>query len=112
MTTRITTAMDKHNVPIVKEAQWGHRHEVREGAPCAWSAEQGATHTLWLGEGPGKGTRPARLLKTVLYVGVDENADGNCVWEKWQIRDPLKFGAVTTVAASKDFHPTLREVAQ
>jgi len=111
MSNRITTAMDKHNVTIVRENSWGKRHEVREGAPCAWSAERGATHTLWLGEGPGRGTRPARLLKSRLYVGVDENEKGECVWERWEISSPLKFGEVTTVT-SKGFHPILREVAQ
>jgi hypothetical protein len=39
---------------------------------------------------PGTGTRPARLLKTVLYVGTDEENDA-IVWEKWQIQTLFTF---------------------
>jgi hypothetical protein len=52
--------------------------------PSEWAQVQGATHTLCTIDGE----RPARLLKTVAYVGVDEDEYGNCVWEKWQIRTP------------------------
>lgn len=31
-------------------------------------------------------TRAARVLKTVVYVAVDEDADGNPVLEKWRIK--------------------------
>jgi hypothetical protein len=59
-------------------------HEVWDGAPCDWSRVRGATHTLDCGIGPGRGTRPAKLLKSVIYVGIDE-ADDMIVWEKWSI---------------------------
>jgi hypothetical protein len=39
---------------------------------------------------PGTGTRPAKLLKTILYVGVDE-ADDQIVWEKWEIKTLWTF---------------------
>lgn len=83
----IETALRARKTPItgVKEKQYKKTHEVFTGPPCEWSAERGATHTLYCGEGPGRGTRPAKLAKTVLYVGTDEIND-QIVWEKWQIK--------------------------
>ena len=69
----------------VREQEFKKEHEVYDRAPCDWSEAQGATHTLYCGEGCGKGTRPAKLLKTVLYVGTDEQ-DDKIVWEKWSIK--------------------------
>lgn len=66
------------------EKELKNRHCVYDGPPCEWSKERGATHTLYCGDGIGKGTRPAKLLKTVLYVGTDE-LDDDIVWEKWDI---------------------------
>lgn len=79
------------NYTSFKEKSFGVTFEVWEGAPCAWSEALGATHTLYCGEGHGRGTRPARLLKTVCYVGLDEALaeDGEkyiIVWEKWDIK--------------------------
>ena len=80
----------------VIEREYKKEHTVFQGAPCDWAAERGATHTLYCGEteGPfgtaGRGTRPAKLLKTVLYVGVDE-ADDAIVWEKWSISTRYVF---------------------
>jgi hypothetical protein len=76
---------------VVIESSRKLHHTVFDGAPCDWSRERGATHTLWCGEGPGQGTRPARLLQTVLYVGVDEGPEETIVWEKWKIRHYLDF---------------------
>lgn len=81
----------KTKITGVRERDHGKTHEVYEGPPCEWSQERGATHTLYCGElegpfaRPQTGTRPARLLKTVLYVGIDE-ADDAIVWEKWTIK--------------------------
>lgn len=69
-----------------REKEHGLYHTILEGPPCEWSRERGATHTLDCGEGIGRGTRPARLLKTVLYVGIDEDPTDTIVWEKWQGR--------------------------
>lgn len=68
---------------IFREKEFGKDHEIYEGPPCEWSRARGATHTLWLGEGPGAGTRPAILLKTRVKVGVDEAPDGSIKWEVW-----------------------------
>jgi hypothetical protein len=81
----------------VVEQDFKKEHTVFGGAPCEWSAEQGATHTLYCGETegrfgtPGRGTRPAILKKTVLYVGVDEDENGKVVWEKWNVRTRYTF---------------------
>lgn len=86
----------KTPIVMVKEREYRKTHEVYQGAPCEWSAARGATHTLYCGEvegpfaRPGTGTRPAKLLKTVLYVGVDE-LDGDVVWERWQISRVAEF---------------------
>ncbi len=52
-----------------------------------------ATDTTWASEFPhviavsdGGMTRYARILKTVAYVVVDEDADGTPVTEKWSIK--------------------------
>ena len=67
---------------VVTEKEFGKDHAIFDGAPCEWSKARGATHTLFCGDGPGKGTRPAILKKTVMLVGTDEI--DNCIkWEKW-----------------------------
>ena len=74
------------DLTIVREKTWGKTHEIYAEAPCQWSRLQGATHTLFCGVGHGRGTRPAKLLKTRLYVGNDEDEHGAIVWEKWTIK--------------------------
>ena len=69
----------------VREETYKKTHEIYSGAPCEWSAARGATHTLYCGEGPGRGTRPVKLLKTVLYLGTTEDNE-TIVWEKWHIK--------------------------
>lgn len=84
--------MTETTTHYVKEAECKLVHRVTSGAPCEWSRERGATHTLhtdseWMHhKGAYGGTRPARLLKTRLYVGTDETPDGNIHWEKWIVR--------------------------
>lgn len=52
-----------------------------------WDFQQGATHRMFTRDG----SRPIKLLKTVCYVGVDEDQYGNCVWEKWHIKNLKLF---------------------
>ena len=72
----------------VREKQYGKDHYIEHRPPCDWSRERGATHTLHcecekrIGRA---GTRPAKLLKTILYVGLDEECD-QIIWTKWHIR--------------------------
>ena len=44
----------------------------------------GADHALFMSDGT---KRTARVLKTVVYVAIDEDEYGNAVWDKWQIKD-------------------------
>ena len=95
----LETELHNRKTPItgVVEKRHGKTHEVFQGAPCEWSALYGATHTLYCGEleglyrRPHTGTRPAKLLKTVLYVGIDEADGGGIVWEKWGIKTQYVF---------------------
>jgi hypothetical protein len=77
----------KMNMTIFKEKEYGLRHEVFNLPPDEWAAKYGATHTLFIPKEahmfPGRGTRPAILKKTVLYVGIDETEEGGIKWEKW-----------------------------
>ena len=60
----------------------GAYFEYEAGTLNDWSEKHGATHTIFLID---DNTRPAKVLKTVAYVMIDEDASGP-VWEKWQIR--------------------------
>ena len=72
-------------VTQVAEKTRGKRFTVWSAAPCNWSRDRGATHTLIVEDDyAGGGTRPAKLLKTVMYVGVDE-IDNDILWEKWSL---------------------------
>ena len=72
----------KTTLSVFREEEHKVTHHVYEGAPDQWASDRGATHTLDCGKW---GTRPARLSKTRLYVGVDEVAD-DIVWETWRGR--------------------------
>lgn len=76
---------------IVREQDHRKDHVVLDGAPCEWSRERGATHTLDCGSGPGRGTRPAILKKTRLWVGVDELEGGIIKWETWTVKHRVRW---------------------
>lgn len=68
-------------------------HQFFDAAPCVWSRDRGATHSLRITHDPHLHghTRPARLLKTCVYVGIDE-VDNDIVWERWAIHPkPYSF---------------------
>lgn len=69
---------------FIFKAKNGIYHDVYECPPDKWAEEHGATHTLYIGpkDFAGGGTRPAKLLKTVLYIGVDEDENSGIKWEK------------------------------
>ncbi len=50
-----------------------------------WAIDQGATHVVYVCD-VFCNTRAACVLKTVVYIGVDEDENGNMVWEKWPIK--------------------------
>lgn len=70
---------------IFREKEFKRDHEVFNMPPCEWSSNKGATHTLFIGprDFHGCGTRPSKLLKTVLYVMDDEDENK---WSKWEGR--------------------------
>lgn len=76
----------QYPMTLVKERSFGKYHCVFSGAPDEWARDRGATHTLAIGKKDigGGGTRPAKLLKTRLYVGVDETDSGDIEWERWE----------------------------
>lgn len=70
---------------VVREKEFKKYHTFFDGPPNDWAADRGATHTLYCGDGPGQGTRPAKLSKTVAYVANDEDDEGKLVWSKWNL---------------------------
>jgi hypothetical protein len=71
---------------IFREKEFKRDHEIYNCPPDKWAADNGATHTLFIGKRDfhGCGTRPAKLLKTVCYICNEEGDDGKPVWVKWE----------------------------
>jgi hypothetical protein len=87
MTTRERYSTDL--LTSVRDTTTHLYHDVLTGPPCEWSAAQGATHTLVVESAVPHiigDSRPAKMLKTVLYVGADEDEEGRIVWERWNIQ--------------------------
>jgi len=57
--------------------------EYAELSGKSWGSEHGAKHKIFLNDG----FRYAIVKKTVVHVIIDENADGEPVWEKWTIKN-------------------------
>lgn len=57
----------------------------------AWALENNLPHEIDVLDG----TRSARVLKTVVYVAVDEDANGKPVLEKWHIKNHVVFNKPT-----------------
>ena len=68
---------------LFRESEYKKTHEIYSIPPSQWAAERGATHSLWCGEGHGRGTRPVIVKKTRILVGVDETLDGGIEWQTW-----------------------------
>ena len=66
-----------------RETEYKKTHVIYALPPSQWAAERGATHSLWLGEGHHRGTRPVILKKTRILVGVDETIGGGIEWQTW-----------------------------
>lgn len=58
-----------------------------------WKA-WGCTHEVAVGGVIGYRYRGAKVLKTVAYIAVDEGANGEPIWEKWNIKNHTLFPAV------------------
>ncbi len=65
----------------------GRGFDICTGAPCEWSLENGATHTLLLPNcyeiSGDSGQRGVRVAKSRIYVIVDEDEFGKPVWSTW-----------------------------
>ena len=59
----------------------GHWYTYRPNSSL-WGLQHGLTVEIDVLDG----VRSARLLKTVIYVAVDEGADGSPVLEKWALK--------------------------
>ncbi len=77
------------------EKNYGNDFEFKD-VDCQWLKDQGCTHEIAVGGAPHHyHYRGAKLLKTVVYVLVDENENG-AVWEKWNIKNRVNFDSITT----------------
>ena len=66
------------------EKEYKKRFEYTSAILSDWDKEHGFNYRVFVG--PLCETRPANILKTVAYVCVDEDANGDPVVEKWRIR--------------------------
>jgi hypothetical protein len=66
-----------------RESEYKKTHEIYALPPSQWAAERGATHSLWCGDGHGRGTRPVIIKKTRILVGIDETIGGGIEWQTW-----------------------------
>lgn len=86
---RRITRLAKNLIPVqsttgtFREKEYGKYFNYRRVSPTTWNASMGATHEFytdtgdyWVG---------VRLGKTVAYVVIDEDREGNAYWEKWYI---------------------------
>lgn len=63
-----------------------------------WAIEQGFMHEIDVGDG---GVRFARVLKTVAYICVDEDAAGKAVFQIWKIKRHVRYNESEPVIYSK-----------
>lgn len=88
------TADPRHRLPLVLgqfvETTHGHRFEYAERRHPDDSFAPECPHIIYVGQDGQYSmrteTRLAKVLKTVVYVVVDEAPDGSPVYEKWSIK--------------------------
>ena len=68
------------------EKEHGNMFEFSQNNTGMYESEY--SHLVWVADG----YRYANVLKTVAYVAVDEDADGNFIVEKWQTKNFKKYG--------------------
>ena len=68
-----------------------------------WAIEQGFMHQIDVGDGGigNGGVRFARVLKTVAYVCVDEDAEGKAVFVIWKIKKHNRYNQSEPILYSK-----------
>jgi hypothetical protein len=67
---------------LFKNRETGVYFNYRQSGVSAWAQDHGALHVIDMTHGERFGI----VLKTVAKVIVDEDANGNAVWESWPIR--------------------------
>jgi hypothetical protein len=76
------------------EVTYGKIFDYRKGPETEYDRKQGATHVVYVRPSASvpHGRLPAIVKKTVAYIAVDEDFQGNYKWEKWNIRNhwPMK----------------------
>ena len=80
-----------------QESDFGNYFTYRK-TDNLWAIEQGFMHEIDVGNG---GVRFARVLKTVAYVCVDEDAEGKAVFEIWRIKKHNRYNQSEPVLYSK-----------
>lgn len=79
-----------------QECDYG-KHFTYRKTDNLWAIEQGFMHEVDVLDG----VRFARVLKTVVYVCVDEDAYGKAVFEKWNIKNHSLYRENEPVLYSK-----------
>jgi len=74
--------MRDENIGEFQECEYGNYFTYRYTSNT-WAILQGLPHEVDVGDG---GVRFARVLKTVVHLCVDEDAEGKALIDKWQIK--------------------------
>jgi len=73
------------------EADYGHMFEYAIRPDEGVDFAPDCPHIVYVGNGAGYRTRYARVLKTVAYIAVDEDDDGEPVLQKWQLKNHRQY---------------------
>lgn len=68
---------------LFKNTETGVYFSYHQNGVSEWARDQGALHTIELSHG----NRFGIVLKTVVKVIVDEDENGNAVWESWAVKN-------------------------
>lgn len=71
--------------PILGTFEHAETGAVFDFAARTWHAKWAVDAPYDVAVGDGE-TRAAKVLKTVAYVAIDEDADGHPIYERWPIR--------------------------
>lgn len=75
---------------VFQEREYKNWFEYRE-TDNWWAQQQGLKYEVAVCSLAKRQVRYANVLKTVAYIAVDEDENGNAVLEKWQIANHRKF---------------------
>lgn len=72
---------------IFRNKETGAFFEYLNIVPNEYAEMHGATHSICVNDIMSSPLRGAIVKKTVAYIMIDEDDNGNPVWEKWAIKD-------------------------